>query len=102
VTFLPDALRQQLVRRFDLAASPATPEDIEASEERLGFRLPGPVRELYEIANGGGGFVGLTNGAVDDLGSNVIDLYESFLEPEDDVEAPVPWQWRPGVLPIPR
>lgn len=81
-------------------APPATPDEIEASEERLGFTLPRAVRELYEIANGGAGFLGLIDGRVDDLDSNAVDLYESFMKPEDDPEAPVPWEWRTGVLPI--
>lgn len=79
---------------------PATADDIEASEEYLGFPLPPAVRELYEIANGGGGFLGLVNGHVDDIEDNAVDKYESFLVPEDDPEVEVPWEWREGVLPI--
>lgn len=84
----------------DPPAPPASPDEFEASEEQLGFVLPPAVRELYELANGGAGFLGLVNGVVDDLESNAVDLYESFMEPETDPDAPVPWQWRDGVLPI--
>lgn len=66
----------------DPPAPPATADDLEESEERLGFVLPQAVRELYELANGGAGFLGLVNGVVDDLESNAVDLYESFMEPE--------------------
>lgn len=105
---LPSALRQQVAQRFhrvppvwgEAPAPPATAEEIEASEAQLGFTLPDAVRELYELANGGGGFLGLVNGVVDDLDANAVDLYGSFMEPEDDPEAPVPWRWREGVLPI--
>jgi hypothetical protein len=75
---LPSALRQQVSRKF--------------------HRVPPPWGE--GLANGGGGFLGLIDGVVDDLDANAVDLYESFMEPEDDPEAPAPWHWREGVLPI--
>lgn len=62
--------------------------------------LPPPVRALFEIANGGAGFIGLVNGMVDEFDDDIVDKYESFLLPEDDPDAPVPWEWRTGVLPI--
>jgi hypothetical protein len=84
----------------DAPGLPATPDEVEESEERLGFALPPAVRELYELANGGAGFLGLVDGVVDDLEANAVDLYESFLVPENDPDAPVPWEWREGVLPL--
>ena len=108
MTGLPVALQEQVAARLrrvpppmgDPPAPRATAPQIEDSEQRLGFTLPEPVRGLYQLANGGAGFLGLIGGQVDDLGSTAVDLYESFMEPDDDPDAPEPWQWRAGVLPI--
>lgn len=103
-----DGLQRQVMQRFrrvpppmgDPPAPTATAEEIAASEARLGFALPPAVRDLYALANGGAGFLGLVNGVIDDLEANAVDLYESFMEPDNDPDAPVPWEWRAGALPI--
>jgi hypothetical protein len=108
VAGLSIVLQQQVTYRLrqvpppmgDPPAPPATPAEIGASEQRLGFALPTAVRDFYELANGGAGILGLIGGRIDDFGSNAVDLYESFMQPVDDPDAPEPWQWGTGVLPI--
>jgi hypothetical protein len=106
---LPADLLPRLRARFDAAGDagpPVTDDQLAASEARLGFPLPPPVRALYRVANGGAWFLGLEGGTPDDMGATAVDLYESFLagdadDPaDDDPDAPEPWTWRPGVLPI--
>jgi hypothetical protein len=81
---------------------PITTVEVEDAEARLGFRLPGVVRQLYtEVANGGFGpgygLVGLIGGARSDLGDDAVELYLTFRQP--DPEDPG-WGWPEALLPI--
>ena len=83
--------------------APLAREDALASDERrLGFRLPLLMKRLYrEIGNGGFGpgygLIGLSGGALDDIGRTAPEIYASFSEPgEDDSDL----KWPRGLLPI--
>ncbi len=63
-----------------VARPPATLEMVTAAEERLGFRLPDLLRQLYvEVGNGGYGpgygLIGLPGGATRDREESVVGLY---------------------------
>jgi hypothetical protein len=80
--------------------APASVEDVEASEQRLGFSLPPFLVRLYrEVGNGGFGpgfgTLGIRNGFTDDEGKTIVDLYEAFLEADDTWPARVLplWDW---------
>jgi hypothetical protein len=91
-------LEQELLRALELAAwdpnhalgrveawpagaarpsPPATPEQVQASQRRLGFSLPVPLRQVVmQVANGGFGpgygLLGLESGATDDKGRTAV------------------------------
>ena len=110
---MPVELRERVIRRMSSTRWPdldrprraATPAELAASERELEFPLPPAVVDFYtSVANGGGGFLGLLNGATDDLGNNAITLYAMFMnppEPEPDPEyTPTQWRWFEAVVPI--
>jgi hypothetical protein len=60
--------------------APATPEQVQASERRLGFSLPMVVRQVFTLVANGGfgpgyGLLGLEGGAANDLGGTAVDNY---------------------------
>jgi hypothetical protein len=81
----------------------ATTEQIAATEQRLGHKLPPLLAQVYrEIGNGGFGpgygMLGIVGGTVDlGDGNTAIDLYEMFRtsDPEDPA-----WTWPAGLLPV--
>jgi hypothetical protein len=78
-------------RRFP----PATPQQIEHAEGRVGFSRPAALRTVYlEVANGGFGpgygLVGVDDGATDDQGDNLEQLYRHLSAPDPDVPG---WTW---------
>jgi hypothetical protein len=84
------------VRAFPVANH----EEIAAAEAALGFQLPALLKELYlRVGNGGYGpgygLVGITGGATDDRGKNLLDLYKEFAisDPKD-----VHWRWPSRLL----
>lgn len=84
-------------------APPATDDDLETAETRLGFALPPLLRRVYsELANGGVGpgygLIGAgPGGARDDLGETIDDIYERWRRPDDDDAL---WSWPEGLLVI--
>jgi hypothetical protein len=97
-------------KRTDTAAAahasvltPASSEQIAATERRLGHRLPPVLAEAYAMIGNGGwgpgyGLLGLEGGVEGDPGDGTsIDLYEVFRgeDPEDPA-----WHWPEGLLPI--
>ena len=83
-------------------ASPVSAADIDAVEKALGQRLPPLLTEIYRFVGNGGfgpgyGLTGLSGGATDDLGNDVLTLYRSFREadPEDPE-----WHWPSNLLPV--
>src|SRR5690242_12415879 len=81
---------------------PATPAAVEAAEQALGFALPPLLRQLYlEVGNGGFGpgygLSGVPEGAVDDTGYHIVDLYQGFLAAR---EADLVWRWPERLLPV--
>lgn len=79
----------------------ATDRDIQRAEARLGFKLPGFLRELYQhVANGGFGppygLIGVHPGALDSK-QDVVDLYLEYSRsnPKDRH-----WKWPRGLLPV--
>ena len=81
---------------------PATPEQLQRVEDRVGFPLPEALRTLYlEVGNGGFGpgygILGVDDGATDDLGANVEQLYELLSAPDPEVPD---WEWREHALPF--
>jgi len=84
------------------ACPPTTKQVVGETEERLRFRLPQTLRQIYlTVANGGFGpgygVMGVEGGFVDDLGHSVADLFEAYrqADPEDPA-----WQWPNQFLPI--
>ena len=81
---------------------PATREQIERVEDRVGFPLPEALRIIYlEVGNGGFGpgygILGVDDGATDDLGGNVEQVYENLSAPDAEVRD---WEWREHALPF--
>ncbi len=76
--------------------------DLEASEKSLNFKVPEPLKALYQDFGNGGfgpgyGLIGLSGGACDDQGHDAVKLYELYSGSDpDDPE----WQWPRGLLPI--
>ena len=80
----------------------ATPAQIERAEDRVGFPLPDALRMVYlEVANGGFGpgygILGVDDGATDDLGNNIEQLYEHLSAPDPGVPD---WECRERALPF--
>lgn len=115
-------LEQELLRALELAAwdpnhalgrveawpagaarpsPPATPEQVQASQRRLGFSLPVPLQQVVmQVANGGFGpgygLLGLEGGAADAKGRTAVDTYllwSSWHGQQD-------WRWPQRLLPI--
>jgi len=80
--------------RNSLPYPPATFQQINDAEERLGFPIPAILKQCYlEIGNGGidesgSGLIGLDGGFTEIYGS-LVDIYQ------DDLERP---EWRRGLL----
>ncbi len=75
---------------------------IKRAEERTGFALPEALRDLYlGVANGGFGpgygILGVDDGATDDRGDNVEQLYEHLSAPDPEVPD---YEWRAQALPF--
>jgi len=82
--------------------APASEEQLNAAERRLGFALPPLLRRLYaEVANGGvgpgPGLLGVKGGQANDHGKTVEDLYAEMLEAVRENRR---WVWPAGLLPI--
>jgi hypothetical protein len=82
--------------------APASPAQLAASEELLGFRLPVAVRQLYgEVANGGFGpsygLLGLVGGATSTGGQTAVDCYRVLRLPDGADPSRV---WPRGRLPV--
>jgi hypothetical protein len=80
---------------------PATPEQVQASQRRLGFSLPVPLRQVVmQVANGGFGpgygLLGLEGGATDDLGDTAVDSY--LVRRSWDGQQG--WRWPERLVPI--
>jgi hypothetical protein len=83
-----------------LASRPALPERatvdaIEAAEESLDFALPSLLKQLLrEVANGGfgpgHGLLGVRDGATDEHGNSLVDLYDSLSAPNPEDAG---WRW---------
>jgi hypothetical protein len=77
-------------------------QQIAEAERALGFVLPELLKALYlRVGNGGYGpgygIVGLPGGATDDMGRNLVDLYNAYFpENPDDPH----WRWPPALLPL--
>ncbi len=72
------------------------------TEQRLGFRLPSFLAEVYQQVGNGGfgpgyGVIGLAGGFAHDEGKCIVELYESYnvTSPQDPS-----WQWPAGLMPI--
>jgi hypothetical protein len=81
---------------------PATPEALRAEEEKIGFPLPGLLREIYtHVANGGFGpgygLLGVEDGALSDEGDTAGTLYTAFRQIDPAEPA---WRWPEKLLPI--
>ena len=82
--------------------APASEEQLNAAERRLGFALPPLLRRVYaEVANGGvgpgPGMLGVKGGQPNDHGKTVEDLYAEMLEAVQENRR---WVWPAGLLPI--
>ena len=82
--------------------APATQEQLDDAERRIGFALPPLLRRLYaEIANGGfgpgPGLLGVTGGWRTDHGKTVEDLHAEMLEAVHENRH---WVWPAALLPI--
>jgi hypothetical protein len=81
---------------------PMTTAALEEAEERLGFKLPPVVGQLYGTVGNGGfgpgyGLLGLIGGVRSDLGRDAVEEYLAFREPDpDDPE----YEWPERLLPI--
>lgn len=81
---------------------PATPAQLDESQQRLGFRLPVAVRQLYGLVANGGfgpgyGLLGLVDGAVDEFDETAVDSYLARRrEVAEDPRSHWPW----GLLPF--
>lgn len=84
-----------------LLPGPASAAALDSAERSLGLRLPVLLRRLYaEIANGGFGpgygLLGVPpEGATDDLGKNLVSLYQTYREADDPH-----WTWPVGLVPV--
>lgn len=81
---------------------PTTSASVAAAETKLGFRLPDLLRDIYtQVANGGFGpgygLIGLDDGAHDDLGKSITDLYFSYKQRDPDDPL---WYWPDRLVPI--
>ena len=80
----------------------ASDDEVSAAEQRLGFALPGLLRQIYlQVSNGGFGpgygLIGIEGGATDDLGNSVEQLYGKFWRPRlNDTSG----FWPDGLLPF--
>lgn len=81
---------------------PASAEEVEVAEARLGFALPESLRQVYLYVGNGGfgpgyGLLGLPGGAVNEDQLNCVSLYESFcMRDPDDPH----WRWPESLLPV--
>jgi hypothetical protein len=80
----------------------ASPSQLAADEERLGFALPPMLKRLYvEIGNGGFGpgygLIGISGGVPDDLGRTATEAYRGLRSQE---RSPPGWSWPEALLPI--
>jgi hypothetical protein len=81
---------------------PATRDQLDAAERRIGFVLPPLLRRLYaEVANGGfgpgPGILGVQGGWKNDHGKTIEDLHAEMLEAVQENRL---WLWPAGLLPI--
>jgi hypothetical protein len=81
---------------------PATIESIKSAEAKIGFALPSLLVEIYrQVGNGGFGpgygLIGLEDGARDDLGNCVVDL---FLQNKQHNIQDHFWNWPDRLIPI--
>lgn len=84
------------------AFPPASPAQLADAERALGFALPNSMRELYlRVGNGGYGpgygLIGVADGAADDNGKRLVELYASFAAADPDDPH---WRWPPRLLPV--
>jgi len=84
------------------AYPPVSARDITEAERQLGFPLPSLLRRIYcEIANGGigpgYGLLGIADGARDDLGHTLVELYQLYHQPDPDDPQ---WAWPDALVPI--
>ncbi len=84
---------------------PLLPEFLQMVEQRLGFKLPSFVRDVYcRVANGGFGpgygLNGLTDdGHLDEYGLNALDLYFIFTHKPEKADS-YTWWWPEQLIPI--
>jgi hypothetical protein len=81
---------------------PVTTAALESAEKMLGFALPVTLRQIYlQVGNGGFGpgygLLGLPGGATDDLGENVVSLYQGYHQSNPDDPY---WDWPQRLLPL--
>ena len=70
---------------YSMEFPPLTESQRRGAESRLGFSLPGSMRELYEQVGNGGygpayGLLGLLGGMRQEEGHDVVGMYESCLQ----------------------
>jgi len=75
---------------------------IAKAEATLGFGIPTPIRDVYELVANGGfgpghGLIGLVGGVLSDLTMDVVQDYQ--LRVQQDIDDPA-YFWPRGVLPI--
>jgi hypothetical protein len=105
-------LQQTLQRLFDSAISPLAPEDgipeveLDAAEERLGFSIPGPLREYYRLTGRHPinlafnrfyvpGRIERRNGMAVFCEENQCMVYWGYKIAKAAAEDPPVWQWNP-------
>ena len=103
ITARADALERSMTTPAERPLpAPASPEQLDAAERRLGFALPPLLRRLYaEVANGGfgpgPGILGTSGGWRNDHGKTIEDLHAEMLEAVGENPR---WTWPAGLLPI--
>ncbi len=92
-----------------VATPPAAIPRVEAVEEKLGFRLPAPLRFIYVgVANGGfgpgGDVLGIAGGHAGEHGLTADELYLGYVTVEPDGPLPDPtdptWRWPEKLMPF--
>jgi hypothetical protein len=80
----------------------ASVAELRADEERLGFRLPPLLQQIYcTIGNGGFGpgygLIGMSSGPPDDTGKTAPEIYRDLRSGDPDDAS---WSWPADLLPI--
>jgi len=98
----PQTRTDRVAPRESRTFTPASPEQIAATEASLDFSLPPFLVRVYtQIGNGGfgpgRGLIGVPGGATDEHGNSILDLYDSYAasNPDDDR-----WHWPERLVPI--